>query len=85
MVQGEKVRLRAMPREDLERLCVFNNDIEVEVAGGGDPPLPQSLAGLQADFDANLGKGGRDGTSFAIEIDRVQMGILRNEWAASIK
>lgn len=74
MLKGQKVLLRAMTRDDLERLCQFNNDVEVEVAGGGDPPIPQSLARLQADFDANVGKGGRDGTSFAIEADGVFIG-----------
>ncbi|MEZ4728518.1 MAG: hypothetical protein R3E79_15395 [Caldilineaceae bacterium] len=39
MLKGQKVLLRAMTRADLERLCQFNNDIEVELAGGGDPPL----------------------------------------------
>jgi RimJ/RimL family protein N-acetyltransferase len=69
MLKGEKVILRAMRRDDLERLCQFNNDVEVEVAGGGDPPIPQSLARLQAEYDANVSKGGRDGTGFAIEAD----------------
>ncbi|MEZ4865827.1 MAG: GNAT family protein [Caldilineaceae bacterium] len=69
MLQGNKVLLRAMTREDLERQCQFNNDVEVEVAGGGDPPLPQALARLQAEYDANVGSGGRDGTGFAIEAD----------------
>jgi RimJ/RimL family protein N-acetyltransferase len=74
MLKGQKVLLRAMTRADLERLWVFNNDVEVEVAGGGDPPLPQSLARLQTDFDANLSKGGRDGTGFAIEADGLFIG-----------
>ncbi|MFN8443867.1 MAG: GNAT family protein [Caldilineaceae bacterium] len=74
MLQGNKVRLRAMTRDDLERLCEFNNDVEVELAGGGDPPIPQALARLQADFDANVSKGGRDGMSFAIEADGLYIG-----------
>ena len=74
MLIGQKVRLRAINREDLERLCQFNNDVEVEVAGGGDPPMPQSLARLQAEFDANAAKGGRDGTFFGIEADGVFIG-----------
>jgi RimJ/RimL family protein N-acetyltransferase len=69
MLQGQKVLLRAMAREDLEKLCQFNNDLEVELAGGGDPPMPQSLARLQAEFDEQASKGGRDGASFAIEAD----------------
>ena len=69
MLQGTKVLLRAMTRADLPRLCQFNNDVAVELAGGGDPPLPQSLARLEAEFDTQVGSGGRDGTSFAIEAD----------------
>ena len=67
MLTGRKVRLRSITRDDLARLCEFNNDVEVEVAGGGDPPLPQSLERLQADYDTQAAKGGRDGTHFAIE------------------
>lgn len=69
MLKGEKVVLRAIEREDLPTLCAFNNDLDVELAGGGDPPIPQSLARLQAEFDTNTSKGGRDGASFAIEAD----------------
>src|SRR5437762_4266250 len=69
MLQGEKVVLRALERTDLRRLCEFNNDVEVELAGGGDPPFPQSLARLEAEFDQKISTGGRDGPSFAIEAD----------------
>jgi len=74
MLQGQKVILRAMTRQDLVRLCQFNNDLEVELAGGGDPPLPQSLARLQAEFDAKVSQGDRDGTGFAIEADNKFIG-----------
>jgi RimJ/RimL family protein N-acetyltransferase len=69
MLVGERIVLRAIEREDLPRLWAFNNDLEVEVAGGGDPPMPQSLARLQAQFEGDLGRGGRDGMGFAIEAD----------------
>ena len=69
MLKGQRVTLRAMTRDDLDLLCQFNNDLEVELAGGGDPPLPQSLARLQAEYEQQISKGGRDGTSFAIEAD----------------
>jgi RimJ/RimL family protein N-acetyltransferase len=69
MLQGKRVRLRSMTREDLPRLWEFNNDLEVELAGGGDPPTPQSLARLQAEYDQEVAKGGRDGPAFAIEAD----------------
>jgi RimJ/RimL family protein N-acetyltransferase len=69
MLQGKRVRLRSMAREDLPRLWEFNNDLETELAGGGDPPTPQSLARLQAEYDQEAAKGGRDGPAFAIEAD----------------
>jgi RimJ/RimL family protein N-acetyltransferase len=69
MFKGERVALRSMNRDDLPRLCEFNNDVEVELAGGGDPPLPQSLARLEAEYDQKIASGGRDGAAFAIEAD----------------
>ena len=47
MLKGERILLRAITRDDLPRLCAFNNDLEVELSGGGDPPMPQSLERLQ--------------------------------------
>jgi RimJ/RimL family protein N-acetyltransferase len=69
MLQGKRVLLRSITRDDLARLCEFNNDIEVELASGGDPPMPQSLARLQAEYEQEAGKGGRDDATFAIEAD----------------
>jgi RimJ/RimL family protein N-acetyltransferase len=69
MLQGKRVLLRALRRDDLPRQCEFNNALDVELASGGDPPIPQSLERLQAEFDAEVAKGGRDGASFAIEAD----------------
>jgi RimJ/RimL family protein N-acetyltransferase len=55
-------------------MSTYNNDLAVELAGGGDPPMPQSLAQLQAEFEEQAGKGGRSspesgGIAFAIEAD----------------
>lgn len=69
MLKGERVTLRGIRRDDLLRLWEFNNDPEVEIAGGGDPPIPQSLERLEAEYDENAKKGSRDGTLFAIEAD----------------
>lgn len=69
MLIGKHVILRAIEREDLPLLAAYNNDLDVELAGGGDPPMPQSLARLQAEFEEKASKGGRDGTNFAIEAD----------------
>jgi RimJ/RimL family protein N-acetyltransferase len=67
MLKGEKVVLRPLERADLPRLCEFNNDVIVELSGGGDPPMPQTLARLEAEFDERARHGGRAGAVFAIE------------------
>jgi RimJ/RimL family protein N-acetyltransferase len=69
MLVGERLCLRAARREDMEAICRYNNTLEVELAGGGDPPMPQSLERLLAEFDADASKGGRNGTGFIIEAD----------------
>lgn len=69
MLKGERVILRGIRRDDLLRLWEFNNDPEVEIAGGGDPPIPQALERLEAEYDESVKKGGRDDTTFAIEAD----------------
>jgi RimJ/RimL family protein N-acetyltransferase len=74
MLKGTRITLRAIARDDLKRLWAFNNDVEVELAGGGDPPLPQSFERYQADFDQAIAKGGRDGSSFVIEADGLCIG-----------
>lgn len=74
MLRGDKVVLRAIARDDLPRLWQFNNDLAVEIAGGGDPPMPQSLERLRAEFDQDAAKGGRDGARFAIEADGIVIG-----------
>ena len=84
MLKGEKVVLRAVQRDDLKRLWEFNNDVAVELAGGGDPPMPQSLARLEAEFDKMAQQGGRDGAHFAIEADGKfigQCGLRQGEGA----
>lgn len=75
MITGERVRLRAIERDDIPFIHATNNDLEVELAGGGDPPYPQSLARAYADFDNQAGQGGRDGSSFGIEADGHLIGI----------
>jgi len=69
VLRGERVTLRAMRRSDLPRLWAMNNDLAVELAGGGDPPEPQSYERLVAAYDREVARGGRDGTWFAIEAD----------------
>ncbi len=75
MLNGPRVTLRSLEREDLLRLWAFDNDLEVELAGGGDPPIPQSLARLQAHFEEELRRGSRDGAHFAIAADNKLIGV----------
>lgn len=74
MLKSDRIVLRAIEREDLPWLWAFNNNLQVEVAGGGDPPMPQSLARLQAEFDQDAGRGGRDSLRFAIETEGRMIG-----------
>ena len=75
MFVGEKVTLRAIEREDLPLLKKFNNDLAVELAGGGDPPMVQSLARVEAEFEQNSSQGGRDDGNFGIEVEGKLIGI----------
>ena len=68
MLTSNRLTLRSLRRTDLERLHAFNNSLEVELAGGGDPPWPQALERVYSDFDADASAGGRDGMRFAIEL-----------------
>lgn len=74
MLRGERVTLRAITREDLPRLRAFANDLEVELAGGGDPPIPRALESLQKDFEREVSEPPRDRTNFAIEVDDTCIG-----------
>ncbi len=69
MISGKRVTLRAMERDDLPTLHRYNNDLAVELAGGGDPPMPQPLAFLESEFEERASKGGRDDANFVIEAD----------------
>lgn len=69
MLVGSKVTLRGITRDDLTDLWRFNNDLEVELAGGGDPPKPQAFERLVSEFNRDTSMGGRDPAHFAIEAD----------------
>lgn len=74
MLRGKNVLLRATTREDLPRLHMFNNDLAVELAGGGDPPMPQLFEQLEAEFNERAGHSGRDGSNFVIQVDGLVIG-----------
>ena len=74
MLRGENVTLRAVEKEDQEILWRFWNDLEVELAGGGDPPLPTSLERLRARFEREEREGTRDKTDFMMEVEGATIG-----------
>jgi RimJ/RimL family protein N-acetyltransferase len=73
MLSGEKVTLRAVARDDLPRFLVFFNDVEVELAGGGDPPTPKTLKEVEKFFDADAPDPSK--TIFAVEADGKLIGF----------
>jgi RimJ/RimL family protein N-acetyltransferase len=75
VLKGNRVTLRSVEREDLTILSAFNNDLEVELASGGDPPVPQSFERLQVRYDESLRRGERDGCHFAIESEGKVLGV----------
>ena len=85
MLTGEKVTLRSVEREDLETLWRFWNDLDVELAGGGDPPLPISLERMRARFEREARETDRDKADFVIEADGAcigQCGLFNIDTAA---
>jgi RimJ/RimL family protein N-acetyltransferase len=74
MFHGKKVSLRAITRDDLEKILEFQNDVEVELASGGDPPAPYSLDRIRANFEADLNRPVLDVINFAIEADGKYIG-----------
>ena len=57
MLKGKRVTLRGIRRDDLPRLWEFNNDIEVEIAGGAGVHVSCSRAGVVLLSDNRTYKG----------------------------
>lgn len=69
MLQGERVVLRPVEREDLPRLWELLEDLEVEVLASAGPVLPISLAQYEARFEEHAADPPKDQAWFAIELD----------------
>lgn len=67
MLKGDKVVLRPMRPEDLERYAEFKNDVEVELLGGGGVPTPTELGRLQARYEEHLKAPRETAAWFAID------------------
>lgn len=74
MLQGKKVLLRSVRRDEVRREWEFHNDVEFTLLTGGDPWEPQSLDRLEAQYEENVHRNVRDGPHFAIEADGVFIG-----------
>jgi RimJ/RimL family protein N-acetyltransferase len=66
MLKGDRVILRAMRPDDLERFMEFRNDVELSLLAGW-LPAPVSLSQLQHDLDATVDRPASDVTWFAID------------------
>ena len=69
MLHGEKVILRAVKREDLQRHFEFSNDVAFHTLQSEDPWEPRPLARLEAEFEERVHKEDSEIIRFAIEAD----------------
>lgn len=74
MLKGSRITLRAAKREDLDAMHAWANDLEVELAGGGDPPKPFSLDAMTAQFEQNAAKADKE-TFWVIEVEGKPIGM----------
>jgi RimJ/RimL family protein N-acetyltransferase len=65
MLQGERVVLRAVEREDLKRLHELNRNVDLVLLGDGEWQ-PQPLAAIEKDYDKHVGDDDKAG--FVIEV-----------------
>ena len=69
MLQGERVTLRAVRSDDLERYTKFRNDIEFNELAGYPTPGPVSTEQIRKQFDEHQVKQNPLDVWFAIEAD----------------
>ncbi len=75
MLNGERVVLRPIEREDAARLWELIDAFEVRSRATEQPPLPRSRTEAQAEFDRDPSSAGPDRAWFAVEIDGELVGI----------
>lgn len=68
MLKGDKVILRPMRREYLEKYFEYRNDVELELFSSGEPPMPMEYERLVAMFEAHLQRPRSEVSWFAIEV-----------------
>jgi len=68
MLKGDKVILRPMKREYLEKYAEFLNDVEIQLLSSDEPAMPMEIERLQRSFDAHLARPRNEFIWFAIEV-----------------
>lgn len=68
MLKGEKVVLRAMRREYLEKYTEFRNDVELQLLSSDDPPMPVEYDRVLKNYEEHLARPRGQFIWFAIEV-----------------
>ncbi len=68
MLKGDKVILRPMRREYLEKYAEFLNDVELQLLSSDDAPMPMETERLLQDFERHLARPRSEFLWFAIEV-----------------
>jgi RimJ/RimL family protein N-acetyltransferase len=74
MLAGERVMLRAVEREDLPFLHALRNDMETQALTSELPPVPTSLAAIEAEFEREVMAGSEAPIRFLVEADGDRVG-----------
>jgi RimJ/RimL family protein N-acetyltransferase len=74
MLHGERVTLRAVERDDLPFLHALVNDLDTQWLVSEQPPVPTSLAALEAEFDRSASDGSGAPVRFTVEVDGERVG-----------
>jgi RimJ/RimL family protein N-acetyltransferase len=69
MLRGERVVLRAVEREDVDRLCELLEDLEVAHRGSNSPPVPWSKARWEAEVESWVEEPDDTKVQFVVEVD----------------
>ena len=75
MLKGPRLILRAFTKADLPVLQAYSHDVEVEVLGGGDPPMPSTLEQWDKWYDSHVGKEDIKEANFIMEAEGAAIGM----------
>lgn len=64
-----------MTKDDLAMFVINGNDVELELLGGGDPPMPCTIETWQKWYDDHILKNPKESVNFAMEADGKTIGF----------